>query len=86
MEFPDLVINESSLNCYKDSSRQASEDVTDVTDEFISTYQGIYTEPDFNESIEISNKKFFTVSYVRQVGREGSRRIPYPTTCGYKEN
>lgn len=85
MEFPGLVINESPLLCYKDDEPSVNDETEDVTNEFVKLYQGIYTESSWQETIEITFSKKWVERYTRQVGREGSTRVPYPTVCGYKK-
>ena len=82
MEFPDVVINESALSCYKED--YYGENTEDVTLNFLRDFTGIYKENSFNETIEITENQTLILRYARQVGRERSSRVPYPTVCGYK--
>lgn len=54
-----------------------------VTQSFVSQYQGQFKESEFGENYQISSDGQIVATRYRQVGDEKSKTVPYPTVCGY---
>lgn len=59
---------------------------TEMKPEFLNTYMGRFTESGYGESLTIFPDGSMGRLSVRQVGREGDSKVPYPTVCSYTQD
>lgn len=75
------------VRCGRPESSQAEADPKlDVTKTFIEKFGGhLLRESVHREAVRIGTDGTFQQLFFRQVGREGSKEVPYPTICSYYE-